>query len=229
MDIQGDIFNTVAENIPLLFRLLVSVICGAVIGIERMIRNKEAGIRTHIIVALGSALMTIISKYGFFDIGSIAGAGYDASRIAANIITGISFLGSGMIIYKGTVKGLTTAAGIWATSGIGMAIGSGMYYIGIISTVLLLLIQIIIHRFLPIENTTVFDLSVKIKDEPGVLDSLYSGLKEYGCDVINCNMEKGDGVINCTFNVRSRKNLTFDKIQQIFSGYDYILSISYNI
>ena len=105
-------------------RLLIAVLCGFIIGYERKNRNKEAGIRTHVIVTVASCLMMMVSKYGFGDLDT---ARFDGSRIASQIVSGIGFLGAGMIfVHKNSIKGLTTAAGIWATSGIGMAIGSGM-------------------------------------------------------------------------------------------------------
>ncbi len=222
----NNLSNDITAALPILIRIVLAVICGASIGFERMVRQKEAGIRTHIIVALGAAIMMIVSKYGFFDVVHIDGVSCDASRIAANIVTGVSFLGSGMIIFKGTIKGLTTAAGIWATSGIGMAIGGGMYFTGIISTVLLLLIQILIHKLLPIENTTFFDLKIKIKDQPQSFENITNILKENKCDIVNCNVEKIDGTLDCTFNMRSKKSFGFDKMQDIFTSCDYILSFS---
>lgn len=126
----------------LIVRLLCAVVCGLIIGSERKARSKEAGPRTHAIVCFASALMMIISKYAFTDING----SYDVERIAAQIVTGIGFLGAGMIFYKrDIIQGLTTAAGIWATAGIGMAIGSGMIIIGIVSTVIILLIQVFLH------------------------------------------------------------------------------------
>lgn len=215
-----------ADSLPYLLRLTVAVICGAAIGFERMKRQKEAGIRTHIIVALGSALMMIVSKYGFFDVIVNDSVSVDASRVAANIITGVSFLGSGIIIFKGYVKGLTTAAGVWVTSGIGMAIGAGMYGIGIMGTALLLLIQILIHRFLPIENTTSANLTMKIKDEPGSLHEIHTLLKERGCEVINCDIEKKNGIIYCAFAVKSKKNISFENAQSLFSECASVISVT---
>lgn len=144
-------------EINLIFRMFIACICGILIGYERKNRAKEAGIRTHCIVACASAMMMIVSKYGFFDMVESAlyqGADIrlDPSRMAQGIVTGVGFLGSGMIyIQRGTTKGLTTAAGVWATSGIGMALGAGMYTIGIASTLLVLCTQFIFHtkkRFL---------------------------------------------------------------------------------
>lgn len=138
-------------EINLIFRMVVACVCGVLIGYERKNRAKEAGIRTHCIVACASAMMMIISKYGFLDLidGSYfpgADVRLDPSRMAQGIVTGVGFLGSGMIyIQKGSTKGLTTAAGVWATSGIGMALGAGMYTIGIATTVLVLLAQFLLH------------------------------------------------------------------------------------
>ncbi len=134
-----------------IFRILIAGICGMIIGLERKNRSKEAGIRTHFVVACGAALIMVVSKYAFFDIisqGMYNGieVRLDPSRVASTIASGIGFLGAGMIfVHKNTVTGLTTAAGIWATSGVGMAIGAGMYLIGISTTIIILIAQIILH------------------------------------------------------------------------------------
>ena len=120
-----------------LLDLLLSVLLGFCIGFERKQRFKEAGIRTHTIVCVGAALMTVISR----NIGN-----GDPGRIAAQIVTGIGFLGAGMIVYKQhEVKGLTTAAGIWATAGIGMACGSRLYVVAIGGTALIIVVQCVFH------------------------------------------------------------------------------------
>jgi putative Mg2+ transporter-C (MgtC) family protein len=113
---------------------------GAIIGLDREYRAKEAGFRTHFLVCLGSALFMIISQYGFADIVKANGANYDGARVAAQIVSGIGFLGAGTIIFhKQFIRGLTTAAGMWATAGIGMAIGGGMYFLGVAATILVLI------------------------------------------------------------------------------------------
>ncbi len=136
-------FATVPTELACIIHIVLSIILGFAIGFERKHRSKEAGIRTHTIVCLGSALMMVVSKYGFID---LEGINSDPARIAAQIVTGIGFLGAGMIVYKKrSVHGLTTAAGIWATAGIGMACGSGLYVIAVASTVLLIGAQIFFH------------------------------------------------------------------------------------
>lgn len=113
---------------------------GAIIGLDREYRAKEAGFRTHFLVSLGSALFMIISQYGFAEVIKANGANYDGARVAAQIVSGIGFLGAGTIIFhKQFIRGLTTAAGMWATAGIGMAVGGGMYFIGVASTILVLI------------------------------------------------------------------------------------------
>lgn len=121
-------------------RLFVAGAMGVLIGLEREYRAKEAGYRTHFLVALGSALMMIVSQYGFMEVLKTDLIRLDPSRIAAQVVSGIGFIGAGTIILqKQIVRGLTTAAGIWATSGIGLAIGAGMYAVGISATLLVLL------------------------------------------------------------------------------------------
>ena len=124
-----------------LLNILLAVVLGFAIGYERKLRYKEAGIRTHTIVCVGSALIMVVSKYGFADIME-----YDASRVAAQIVSGIGFLGAGIIIYrKHEIHGLTTAAGVWATAGVGMAAGAGMYVVAAGAAVVIIGVQCIFH------------------------------------------------------------------------------------
>lgn len=123
----------------LLLDLLLSVLLGFVIGYERKLRSKEAGIRTHTIVCFGAALMMVISKHAFD--GSA-----DSARVAAQIVSGVGFLGAGMIVYRQhEVHGLTTAAGVWATAGIGMACGADQYILAAGATLILVFVQAILH------------------------------------------------------------------------------------
>lgn len=126
-------------ELRILLDLLLSVALGFIIGLERKMRSKEAGIRTHTIVCVGAALMMVVSKYAF-------GSEADSARVAAQIVSGVGFLGAGMIVYrKHEVHGLTTAAGVWATAGVGMACGGRLYIVAVGATLLLLIVQFIFH------------------------------------------------------------------------------------
>ena len=133
-----------------ILRLTVAMVCGGLIGLERERRMKNAGLRTHIIVALSAALMMVVSKYAFMDIVSLEGMRLqvDGSRIASAVVQAIGFIGAGVIyIRRENAVGLTTAAGLWATVGIGLAIGAGLYEIGVIATFLILGTQYVLHAF----------------------------------------------------------------------------------
>lgn len=126
-------------NVDFVLRLLVAGILGAIIGLDREYRAKEASYRTHFLVSLGSALIMIVSQYGFQEIIKESSVSLDPSRVAAQVVSGIGFIGAGTIIFqKQIVRGLTTAAGIWATAGIGLAVGAGMYVLGIAAMILTL-------------------------------------------------------------------------------------------
>ena len=143
-------------------RLLVASACGLMIGIERQSRMKGAGMKTHMMVALGSALMMLVSKYGFFDVIPVEGASVDVSRVAASIAAGIGFLGAGVIfVRRGSVVGLTTAAGLWTTTGVGMAVGSGLYLLGLVTTALMLVSQVVLRYIERRESVRVTELCVQ--------------------------------------------------------------------
>ena len=132
--------ETIINELKFLVGILISVILGFAIGFERKLRYKEAGIRTHTIVCFGAALMIVVSKHAF------DGQEADASRVAAQIVSGIGFLGAGIIMFRGQkMHGLTTAAGIWATAGVGMASGAGLYIVATGATIMLIAVQCICH------------------------------------------------------------------------------------
>ena len=143
-------------NMDFVIRLLVAGILGTIIGLDREYRAKEAGYRTHFLVSLGSALIMIVSQYGFQEIIKESSVTLDPSRVAAQVVSGIGFIGAGTIIFqKQIVRGLTTAAGIWATAGIGLAVGAGMYTIGIAATVLTLVgLELLSYLFKRISFST---------------------------------------------------------------------------
>ena len=131
---------TVFDNLEFFIRIVLAAILGALVGLERSKRQKEAGVRTHCIIACTSALFMILSKYSFIDVTTIDGLrGADPARIAAQVVSGIGFIGAGAIIFhRQIVRGLTTAASLWAIAGVGMATGAGMYGVAAAATVLTL-------------------------------------------------------------------------------------------
>lgn len=206
-----------------LIRVVVACLCGGLVGLERTKRLKEAGIRTHIIVALGATLIMVVSKYGFGDV-----ADADASRIASNVITGISFLGAGVIFVRGgSVKGLTTAAGIWATAAIGLALGAGMYTVGVLCTALMILLQIALHKFLPGDMQSAKELLLVIsKDYHTVMPKIRARLAEMKVLVAGVEMEKlENGDVRVVMEVRIHKDNVSDELLDLADEFPEIKSI----
>ena len=143
-----------ATYVDLTIRLSLALALGGAIGIEREYRAKEAGFRTHFLVALGSALFCVVSQYGFgFELK-------DSSRVAAQVVSGIGFLGAGTIIFqKNVVRGLTTAAGLWVTAAIGLACGTGMYMAAILTTAMVLMGLEVLNYLIPQLGTSTIELS----------------------------------------------------------------------
>ena len=126
-------------TLEFILRIFVAAVLGGAIELEREYLEKAAGFRTHFLVALGSALLMIVSAYGFENAIVSSEHRLDVSRVAAQVVTGIGFIGTGTIIFqKNTIHGLTTAAGIWVTAAIGLACGGGMYVLSIAATVMVL-------------------------------------------------------------------------------------------
>ncbi len=179
-------------------RLLLSCACGFAIGFERQYHiraehRKSAGLRTHMMVCLASATMMLVSKYGFFDVLSYGdNVRVDVSRVAAAIVSGVGFLGAGIIyVRKESIKGLTTAAGLWATSAVGMAIGCGMYFAGIVLTIFVLCIQkISAIRFYKSIKESVETVVVETVDAPDVLEQIVSWMKQQGISVYGISGSK---------------------------------------
>ncbi|MEP7081939.1 MAG: MgtC/SapB family protein [Chloroflexota bacterium] len=144
-------------QLDLALRLTVGLVLGAIIGFERELQRQPAGFRTHSLVALGAALFTVVSAFGF------SGDLVDPTRIAAQIVSGIGFIGAGTILqYRGNIRGLTTAASLWSVAAIGTAAGAGLYSVAIVGTVLILVVLSILDR---VEALTHRRLRLPPKDE----------------------------------------------------------------
>lgn len=155
------------------WRLVLAAIFGTIIGLDREYREKEAGFRTHFLVSLGSALMMIVSQYGFSEILTHDGVSLDPSRIAAQVVSGIGFIGAGTIIFNHQiVRGLTSAASLWATAGIGLTAGAGMSWLALAATILTLValegLSLVFRSLGSRRMVVVFSAS----DRTGVADTL---------------------------------------------------------
>lgn len=165
-------------------RIGMAGVCGILIGMERQHRTKSAGIRTHFMVSIATALMMIISKYGFLDVAGMDGLSCDVSRVAAGIISGVGILSGGLILIgkQGYVSGITTASGVWVTIAIGMALGAGLYSLGIGTTVIVLVAQVVFHSRLSIFREQTRAMLV-FKTEKGSYEGLLQKLEAYGAKV----------------------------------------------
>ena len=152
-----------ATELDITLRLAVAMLLGGVIGFEREYRAKDAGFRTHFLVALGSALFCIVSQFGFgFELK-------DSSRVAAQVVSGIGFLGAGTFFFqKNVVRGLTTAAGLWVTAAIGLACGTGMYLPAVVTTLMVLIGLEILSAVIPRVSTSVVILSFSATSQESV-------------------------------------------------------------
>ena len=212
---QPEIILTAYDNIEFILRMLLATVCGGLIGLERSIRLKEAGIRTHCLVAMSAALFMILSKYAFMDVVNTSLGKADASRIASQVVSGISFLGAGIIFKQRNsgVTGLTTAAGIWATSALGLAFGAGMYFAGISGTLIILCLQFLLHKHssgssAPFE----YDLYIRMKDDPKLNEDFLALLKKRECSIENTRIKKDGDMVEMKLFARSEHELEHDDI-----------------
>ena len=210
-------------------RLAVSCILGMLIGIERSKRFKEAGVRTHIVVCCGAALCMIVSKYGFADLTNPDGSvfngirGADPARVAAQVVSGISFLCAGVIFKnQGTVKGLTTAAGIWVTAGIGLAVGAGMIVPALFATVLVSLLQILMHAYCAIR------LQFTVRNGYDFNGALERQLETWGAQITESKVTRSieGGTTDYDLTIRRRDEITYDEFKQFTTEREEILSAS---
>jgi putative Mg2+ transporter-C (MgtC) family protein len=208
------------DSSQLIFRIICAGLCGILVGFERQYRSKEAGIRTHFMVACGAALMMIISKYAFYDVitdSLLSGADVrlDPSRVASTIVSGVGFLGAGTIfVHKNTITGLTTAAGLWATAGIGMAFGSGMYVIGFSTTAIMILSQLLLHmNFKLLRGSRIKKLIISGVARNDYQSYLSEFLLQHQIRVQDTRIKKNsDGTRNYTFIIDTPQRIAEEEI-----------------
>ncbi len=226
-EIFSELIGDIAENGYYIIRLLVACVCGIFIGFERSRRQKDAGIRTHMIVALGAALAMIVSKYGFFDLLQYEGLRADASRIASNVITGVGFLGAGVIFVRDvSIKGLTTAAGIWTTASVGLAIGAGMYTVGIGATLVMILFQLVFHRFFRSFENTINEFTVIIRDDNDAVKKFRDTLEQNKVLIETCKMTRNsDSTVILDITIKKSRTTSMDEVLFIVERNKDVLSV----
>lgn len=184
-----------------ILRLFVAGMLGAVVGLDREYRAKEAGYRTHFLVALGSALIMIVSQYGFQDIIQEDGVSLDPSRVAAQVVSGIGFIGAGTIIFqKQMVRGLTTAAGLWATAGIGLAVGAGLFWLGIAATALTLVGLEVLNFFFKSIGLRSVSANFSVRDKE-LVKTVIERLNAEGYRLVNYELSADAHADNTTYDV----------------------------
>jgi len=211
-----------------LLRVVVAALCGLAIGSEREARMKKAGIRTHTIVSMAAALMVCVSKYGFFDVIGYDGISLDASRIAAGVVTGVGFLGAGIILNRKTnITGITTSAGVWATLGIGMTIGAGMWVLGIGSTVILLVLQYVFHHTMRlVKEKKMGQVHLRVKEGGMAPEQVAAALEEMGMWVISTHVSIGkDNIVEAKMDVSLPLEFDSEKLAELVQDFPEITSI----
>lgn len=215
---------SIMQNLDFVARILLACFCGACIGFERSKRFKEAGIRTHVIVCCASALIMIVSKYGFADLTDAEGLvfngtrGADPARVAAQVVSGISFLGAGVIFKNGsTVKGLTTAAGIWATAGIGLALGCGMYFTGIFVTLMIGIFQVATHRFtVGADSFTTNRLRFTVREDEEFESQVRAQLQNWEAQILSSSItRRDDGLISYDLTLKMTRSISIDDVDTL--------------
>lgn len=199
------------NTLSIIVRLLLATICGGILGEERGRKKRPAGFRTHILVCIGAALIMITSQY----MSDVLGMEGDASRMGAQVISGIGFLGAGtiMVVGKNQVKGLTTAAGLWACACMGLAIGIGFYEGAIISCIFLYAVVTLLHRLdvYSRTHTKILDIYVELEEIVGI-NNFMNVVRADGTKISNIEVSKTDGrdahviALTMTLTLKERKD-----------------------
>ncbi|WP_295736836.1 MgtC/SapB family protein [uncultured Oscillibacter sp.] len=198
-------------------RMTLAVLCGGIIGIEREYKRRPAGFRTHILICLGAAMTTLTSQYLYLVLGQYT----DMARLGAQVVAGIGFIGAGTIIVtrRQRVKGLTTAAGLWAAAIIGLALGGGFYEGGLFATLLILIAELFFSRveYRMLKNAPEVNLYVEYNDNR-TMDVLLQEFREHGLKILNMGIihSKSNEEHNACaiFTLRLHKGLDVEQLQQ---------------
>ena len=211
-------------TLSVMIRLLVAVLCGGFIGIEREHKRRPAGFRTHILICLGAAMTTTISQFLFLNMHMYT----DMARLGAQVIAGVGFIGAGTIIVtkRRQVKGLTTAAGLWTCAIIGLAVGGGYFEAGIIATVVILVAEIFFSRFeyWVLVNSKNLNIYVEYNGSEN-LDTVIRMIKGYRIVIIDLEITKSGNNSCAIFSLQLPKKISHDKIMTAISTSQGVVSV----
>lgn len=198
-----------STEITMLWRLFTAGLLGAIIGVEREFRAKEAGLRTHFLVAVGSALFMLVSQHGFSDVTGISGVDrVDGARIAAQIVTGIGFIGAGAImVQRHYVRGLTTAAGLWVVAAIGMAAAGGLYVFAVAGTIFALIGLELFRLLMRWINLRMCEITF-IATDSNAIERMLEAIKKLGIETVSYKLFcLSSGSVRVTVSARDRSRL----------------------
>ena len=209
-------------------RLVLSVVCGGLIGLERERKRRPAGFRTHILICLGAAMTTLTSQYLVLGLGFYT----DMARLGAQVIAGIGFIGAGTIIItkRRQVKGLTTAAGLWASAIVGLCFGAGFFEGALIATLIILLAELVFSRieYMIVSNARAFNLYVEFSDS-SKLGAIVDTIKKKGAYIVDMEVTKKsgeDGKNPCAvFSIRTPRKVSHQALMTILAKLDGVVSV----
>jgi putative Mg2+ transporter-C (MgtC) family protein len=208
-------------------RLLMAAVLGGLIGLERESMNRPAGLRTHLLVCTGAALIMMVSLnvYGLYKGETNA----DPARIAAQVVSGIGFLGAGTILREGiTVRGLTTAASLWVVAGVGLAVGAGFFLEAVMTATIVLLALVFLGKVdrLLLARRRVRRLTVTARDEPGLLGQLGSALGTQSVNIVDVHIQQLDkNLVLIHFDVQYPINLPPERLAETLYNVPGVLEI----
>ena len=213
------------SDLELLGRLLIAAVLGGAIGAERELNDQAAGLRTHMLLTIGACLFTVISAYGFR-----RGVGTDPSRLAAQIVTGIGFLGGGAIVRHGlTVKGLTTAASIWATASVGVAVGAGRYLLGVGGALLVSFTLLGLRRVgALLQRWGVSREALVLTTRPGFeVKRIVEAVRDEGVELRGLDRQEGDGEDRVALVVKLRPRYRTEQLLDVLGRLDGVRQVEW--
>lgn len=223
------------NEIDLTIRVLTAAALGGLVGFEREWSNHAAGLRTHILVCIGSAAIMLLSIYGFNQFVNESNVRMDPARLAAQVISGIGFLGAGAIMRDGSkVSGLTTAASIWVVAAIGLCVGAGFLFAAVLTTVIVLISLFVLNK---LENQMMRhrrhrQLIIAVIDKPGMIGNVFTQLGEQGIQVTKMSLHNKDEdqpVTEMKLSVKVKSHIRLNQSIELINNMEHVVSIEINL